>query len=135
MQTINYQKQATDFLKKTGVQYSARFKKYGIHFLDDKDERDIFACTLRRDGKSISFKFGQSINDSTGNGSNKPTAYDLLTCITKSDPGNFNNFCGDFGYSEDSRGAEKIYKACVKEWDKVSGFFSEEEIEQLQEIN
>lgn len=64
-----------------------------------------------------------------------PTAYDMLTCITKSDPGNFEDFCGDFGYDSDSRRAESVYQAIVKEWRQVSKFFTAAELTAAQEIN
>jgi len=58
----------------------------------------------------------------------------VLACIQKYEVGNFQNFCGDFGYDTDSRKAEKIYKAVCKEWEKVNTFFSESELIELQEI-
>ena len=64
-----------------------------------------------------------------------PTFYDILTCLTKYDPGSFENFCGDFGYDEDSRSAERTYKAVVKEYKAMARLFSEEELEVLQCIN
>jgi hypothetical protein len=135
-----YEQKAIDFLNKYGIKYSAKFKGYKRHFADDKEERDTFLCTLRRNGKSISFNFGQSINDTTGYGTNPPTAYDLLTSVTKYDPYDFHNFCGDYGYEEfasdgyENRKSMRIYKAVEKEWQKVNSFFSAEEIEELQEI-
>ena len=64
-----------------------------------------------------------------------PTAYDVLACLTKYDPDTFENFCSDYGYDEDSRKAEKIYNAVVEEWRNVCALFTDEEIEQLQEIS
>ena len=64
-----------------------------------------------------------------------PTAYDILACLTKYDPGSFENFCSEFGYDEDSRRAYKTYKAVVKEFENVEKLFSEEEREQLNKIN
>jgi hypothetical protein len=63
-----------------------------------------------------------------------PTPYDVLACITKNDPGTFADFCSEFGYDEDSRRAETIYNAVVKEWRKVEKFFTAEEREKLQEV-
>lgn len=63
-----------------------------------------------------------------------PNAYDVLSCITKYDPGTFEDFCSDFGYDEDSRSAEKTYNAVCEEWENISLLFTYEEIEQLQEI-
>ena len=64
-----------------------------------------------------------------------PTAYDVLSCLTKSDPDTFENFCYEYGYDEDSRKAEKIYNAVLDEWRNVCALFTDEEIEQLQEIS
>lgn len=60
--------------------------------------------------------------------------YDLLSCIQKSDVGTFHNFCGDFGYDEDSRKAEQVYIAVCKEYQKVQKFFTVPELEELLDI-
>ena len=62
--TTDYDKQATDFLKKTGVTFEAKFLEYGIHFDSDKDKRDIYQITLKRGQREFIFNFGQSINAS-----------------------------------------------------------------------
>lgn len=64
-----------------------------------------------------------------------PTAYDVLACMTKYDPGTFENFCSDFGYDEDSRTAEKIYFAVQKEYAQLAKIFTPEQLEEMQEIN
>jgi hypothetical protein len=61
--------------------------------------------------------------------------YSILACLTKSDPGTFENFCDGMGYDSDSISYEKIHLAVYEEWKKVSGFFSKDEILELQEIN
>lgn len=61
---MDYQKQGKDFLKKTGTTFKVEFVKYGKHFDDDKESRDIYKITLSRKGRSYSFNFGQSINAS-----------------------------------------------------------------------
>lgn len=129
-----YQKQANDFLTKNNITFKAKFLKNDYHFSEDKDTRDIFNVTFSREGKKFSLCFGQSLNDSDYNGGNPPTPYDVLACIQKYEVGDFQNFCGDFGYDTDSRKAEKIYKAVCKEWEKVNNFFSESELLELQEI-
>lgn len=63
-----------------------------------------------------------------------PTSYDILACLTKYDPGTFENFCSDFGYDTDSRKAEKIYHAVKAEYLGLCSIFSEEEIQLLSEI-
>lgn len=139
----DYQKQAADLLESMGVKFSTRFLKHDTYFDDDKESRDIFRCTFARgvrESKSVderqkfSIRFGQSLNNSAGDGGTPPTAYDVVTCLTKNDPGSFQDFCGDFGYDTDSRKAEKTYKLVKKEWAKVSAFFTPDEFEKLQEI-
>lgn len=64
----------------------------------------------------------------------KPTAYDVLACIIKYDPGTFEDFCSEFGYDTDSKKAEKTYNAVKDEWMNVERLYSESEMEILREI-
>jgi len=165
MKTINgkseYEIQSEAFLQEHCIAFSARFLFHGPHWEGDKDNRNVWELSLTRRGKqTLSVKFGQSIADSfmypSETGSllvaynstkrdkraksiqtkrNVPTPYDLLACLTKYDPGTFEDFCGEFGYDTDSRKAEKTYFAVQGEWKKVHSFFSSNEIEKLSEIN
>jgi hypothetical protein len=135
MNTTNYQQQAIEFLNATGTTFTASFKEYGYYFPDDKDCRDIFTCTLKNGKHKYRFTFGQSIAESTGNGDNKPTAYDVLATMEKYDIGSFENFCSEFGYDTDSRKAYKTYKSVMKEWENVEKLFTPEQLEMLQEIS
>lgn len=134
-QLSTYEQSAINFLKTTGTEFKARFSDHKKHFAEDKERRDVFRCTLKNSRHTYRFNFGQSTNESTSDGGNPPTAYDVLACLTKYDPGTFENFCGDFGYDIDSRKAYKTYKAVIKEWKNVELLFTAEELEQLQEIN
>ena len=64
-----------------------------------------------------------------------PSAYDVLACMTKYDPGTFEEFCHEFGYDEDSRTAEKTYFAVQKEYSRLTRLFTAEQMEELREIN
>lgn len=64
-----------------------------------------------------------------------PTPYDILACLTKYDPGSFEEFCSCFGYDIDSRAAFKTYKGVRREWKNLEILFTSEEIQRLQEIN
>lgn len=63
-----------------------------------------------------------------------PTAYDLLACLQKYDPGTFREFCSGFGYSDDSIRALETYRAVQDEFEKARRFFTASELERLQEI-
>lgn len=134
MKIINeYDQQASDFLKKSKVKIIKEYVRHGKHFVDDTATRDIYEITIRRKDKESSFMFGQSVMNSSKK--IKPTDYDVLSCLTKYDPGTLEDFCSEFGYDTDSIRAGKTYKGVCKEWLMVSNFFTEAEIEELREIN
>ena len=54
---------------------------------------------------------------------------------TKTDPEDFESFCDEFGYDDDSRSAEQIWRACVKEYKQLTRIFTEKQMEELCEIN
>lgn len=137
-----YELQAEKFLRDNHITFKAEYldakcplwcdgMKYRVTFR----RKTIPSGTMKEisNRASLSLFFWNSQNDAA-NGK-EPRAYDVLASITKNDPGSFENFCSEFGYDTDSRKAEKTYKAVVKEWKKVEAFFTEKEIEQLQEIN
>lgn len=128
-----YTKQAENFAKKYGVKLSVIGQpEYRRYFADDKESRYVFKLRLQRNKKSYTFTFGQSIQA----GGEEPTFYDVLACLTKYDPGSFEDFCSEFGYDTDSRKAEKTYKAVCKEFAAVERLFLEEEVmNELQKIS
>jgi hypothetical protein len=65
----------------------------------------------------------------------EPNAYDVLAGLTKYDPETLKDFCDSYGYDKDSRTAEKIYLAVVKEYENLKMLFSDEELIKLQDIN
>lgn len=59
------EKQAQDFLTKTNTTIDIVFLKNGKHFIDDKEDRDIYKITLKRGARKYVFNFGQSIANSS----------------------------------------------------------------------
>lgn len=161
----DYEKQAEDFLAKTGSTLTAVFFKKDKYFPEDDMARDIYTVTLQRGQRKYIFNFGQSIAnsehwvnkrakwpsaavvtdknyalrtwgyDNTKHNKGKvPTAYDILTCLTKYNPGMFEDFCSEFGYDTDSRRAFDTYQKVVEEYLQVSAIWSESDLEELREI-
>jgi len=60
----NYDKQASDFLAKTGATIDIQFLKHAKHFDSDTEPRDIYTVTIKRGNRSYTFNFGNSLNDS-----------------------------------------------------------------------
>lgn len=64
----------------------------------------------------------------------RPDCYDVLACLTKYDPGTFEDFCSEYGYDEDSRTAERIYIAVQNEFANLKRIFDPEQLEAMREI-
>lgn len=173
----NYEKQATDFLEKTGCTMEIKFKENRRYFPNDKETRDVYEIKITRGNRLWVFEFGNSIKDSEfvavcGERRYKipsemrtktlaeikwyvrfnlqpyfgsvaaykiispksPTAYDVLACLTKYDPGSFEDFCSEYGYDSDSKTADRVYAAVKEEWLNVCRVWNDSEIEELAEI-
>ena len=131
----NYDKQATDFLEKTGCKMTITYKENRRYFLGDKETRDVYEVKIKRGRRVWKFEFGNSLYDSQFPNRKAPSEYSILACLTKYDPESFENFCNEFGYDKYSRTAERTYNAVVKEWQNVCMIWTDDETEELREIN
>jgi hypothetical protein len=155
-----YETHAAETLATMNIEFRAAFLFHGPYWPDDKESRNVWELILtrpavdRKDRKIVSFRFGQSIADSfrdqwegirnfgqakrradmVPTRRNTPSAYDLLACLTKYDPGSFSDFCDEYGYSNDSIKARDTWRAVGEEFSKVKRFFSAEELEVIGEI-
>jgi len=64
----------------------------------------------------------------------KPNAYDILNCLQPVSADTFEDFCSEYGYNEDSRGAEKTFNAILAQDRAMRKLFTIEELEALNEI-
>ena len=122
-----YNKAAYKVAEELGLKMKILGSEYKLHFADDKQKRYVFKIKLIKGGKQYTFEFGQSLSE----GNNEPTLYSVLACLTKYDPESFEDFCCNYGYDNDSRTAEKIYKAVVKEFKNMQRLFTSEELDLL----
>lgn len=60
----NYEKQAMDFLEKTGCKITITYKENRRYFLDDKETRDVYDIKIERGSRVWKFEFGNSIKNS-----------------------------------------------------------------------
>jgi len=65
----------------------------------------------------------------------EPKLYNVITCLQKYDIGTFEDFCGEFGYDEDSLKAERTYNAVRDEYQNICALFSDDELEVLNSIS
>jgi hypothetical protein len=85
---------------------------------------------LKRGSKSISFLFGQSIV----NKGKRPESYDVLAGLDSQTYDTFKEFCDEFGYDSDSMKAREIWISVNELAKKLQGFFNEQELEALSNI-
>lgn len=125
---MNYQEQAEKIAKDLNVKLAIISSEF-ISFFGDTQKRTVFKCKLSRGKKSYIFEFGQNIQA----GTKEPTLYDVLSSMQKYDVGDFDDFCGGFGY-DNSEASKKTYKAVCKEWEAMDKMFNSEDLELLSEI-
>ena len=140
-----YDQQAEQFLTTNGVKFRATLSdtktpawsdngKHGHHYrvtLSKPAHRhDFYACKHR-----LTFDFWSSIKDAE-NGIKTVTPYSVLACISGDayTPETFADFCADYGYESDSIKALQTFRRCNAFAKRLRTFFTEAELEQLQEI-
>lgn len=134
-----YFDRANDFLQKTDTRMSVTFLKNESNPLWDKNIHPHYLIKLKNKRGSFSFPFWDSISHMK-NGI-APTAYDILSCLSFCcyGFGDFVDFCREFGYDYEDRTEEakirKIYKLSCREADALVRLFTEEEREELAQID
>ena len=129
-----YDLQANNFLKATGTKMTVTYIGAKMHFEDDKVNkvyRDCYRVTLTANDQRMQFTFGNSINAT--NKHEKPSFYDILSCLQVDYSMDFEDFCNNYGYSGDSS-ARKIYKAVQMESANLQRLYTEEQLEMLHDI-
>ena len=85
--------------------------------------------------KSFSFDFwGSIVNPEISNDQENVFAFYCALSDGLSAKDSFENFCSEFGYDEDSRNAERIYKACEKSLKKIERVFDCDLYDLINEI-
>ena len=155
---MDYEKQAQEFLRtanatlvveiavpqlsprwakdgKYGIQYSVTLAKMKTDYTPNKYETTKEA-QARFAEKTVQFFFWDSIanKEKANHGiSAKPKAYDILAGLYNQTD-SFQDFCSNYGYSEDSREAYATYEEVKALNAKIESIFTPEQLEALQEI-
>lgn len=134
------EKQALDFMREFGWTFTKSYLGVERPAWDEKHDHAAYRYTFRKRGKNgksrtISGKFYASLA-----ATNECTAYDVLACLVKSDPGTLDEFISEYGIEihswEDAKRAMSQHKACLREYKAVRRLVdSEAEMEALQEIS
>ena len=130
-----YDKQALKFLEETGTEIiiTKAVPQKALFWGKKTDKRGIdYWITIKNARGSYGFDFWDSIaNKEEGK---RPRPYDILACLSLDNSSDFNDFCSSYGYDNDSRIAEKTYKAVQEQDENLERIFSVKELDKLQEI-
>jgi len=138
----SYETQARQFLKACGARIKICFLRYGQHYgpkvlrSNDKEGRNIYRVRIDRKGKSFSFRFGDSLQNTWKN--KRPGRYCVLACLTKYEPeADVWDFAKEYGYEITDRQSYYkvlgIYNAVRREYGGVKRIFGDV-IDEFREI-
>lgn len=133
-------------LKNARGEYSAKFGDSIRNY-----QRRVFANTCRlngtrgriREARTLGFKVyvnsdRLNINELKAALVHKPSAHDILSCLGFYYPPTFEDFCSELGYNDlpicEYPKIMVIYQTCIEEQRRLSKIFTEEQLEQLMEI-
>lgn len=143
--TLNeYDQQAADFLTRYGI--TCEIRRADPHGKGhapawDGPHGNQYKITLQRhrdgepSGAPLEFDFWGGVNDAEKG--EDPSAYDVLACVSGdiNCPETFADFCGEYGYDEDSRKAFATFERCRDFGAQLRDFFQDsDERESLAEI-
>jgi hypothetical protein len=91
--------------------------------MPDSSSMDHWKCVLRRPGHTMTVFFSMGY----GHNGKEPKTADVLDCLASDaasidNTRGFEDWCSDFGYDTDSRKAEKMYKTCEHQAERLKNF-------------
>ena len=142
-----YETEARDFMIRNKIKMSITFKDREANRLwNENSKRNRYSVYIQNTDTDEAMRviFWDSVYNTEHNIT--PTCYDILACLTKYDPGKYEDFCCEFGYETEienqfggftrNETAYEIWKACCGEWKGVKRVFGEgETLEELREID
>lgn len=134
----DYLAQASDFLIKNGIHFSAVLKNEKLPSWGNNNRRENnhFLVTLKKGARKVSFDFFDSVNNFRA-GKNYLDCYSVLASVSSDIycPDNLQDFCAEYGY-DPTKETKKLFTACHKHAQKLRKFFDTEEIrEELSQIH
>lgn len=130
----DYERIAKDFCKKHGVTVAFRFLGNATNRLwDETVIRPHYRVTIKTTRGQMTVDFWDSLYSLTHD--EKPTEYEIFSCLEKYEVCDFYEWCTEYGYNTDSRRAERLWRLCRRQWASVQRVFTDDQIAELREIN
>ncbi len=134
-----YTEQARNFLKSANAEMKIAFIGTEVNSRwNDSEPRNKYRFTITTPKGKMEGVFWDSIYNTRKNPKEKPTEYDILACLEKYDVGTMDDFMAEFGYeiksATDMSNFIFTYNAVQKEYRDLCRIFTEEQMEELREI-
>lgn len=84
--------------------------------MPDPHDMTHWRCTLRYRGRRMTLVFSMG----SGHNGREPEVREVLSCMFLDSSGvatarDFEDWCSEYGYDPDIRGAERVYRGCVRQ--------------------
>lgn len=118
-----------EFIATRGISMSAWRVAHNPHMPDTTMRH--WRCTLRVTGRTMVVPFSQGSAHKS-----RPTAAEVLDCLasdasTIENNRTFEEWASELGCDEDSRKAERTYRACVKQTENLRAWLGDEQFQSL----
>lgn len=141
MSESEYDRQAREFLSRSGTEMEIKFEGIVNGFPFDPSDtmtHRFYHVYMKRGSARFSTPFYGSHADAIKG--KDPSEYDILSCLQSGDVADtVEEFAREFGYVIDSSDefmrVRKIWKQCKTQYEKLTKFFGDEWMAELQEIN
>ena len=133
-----YVKQAKDFLESANAEMKIEFLGTEANSRwNETEPRNKYRFTITTPKGKMEGVFWDSFYN-TKKSKEKPTEYSILACLEKYDVGTMDEFMSEFGYeinsATDMANFLLTYNAVQKEYKDLLSIFTEEQMEELREI-
>ena len=129
------QKTLADFIGERQIEMRV-YRAFSNPNMDDSRDMDHWSCEIRvvgfghRDPLALVYSMGK------GHNGKQPTLAHVLDTLASDAAGvegakSFEEWCPEYGYDSDSRKAERIYEACVKQAGELRTLLGEEAYQEL----
>lgn len=112
-----------EFITDAGITITSTQTGNNPH-VEDSDRMNNYKVRLRNaDGRTMRLYYSKGV----GRNGASPTAEEILDCLAMDASGienaqGFEDWCSEYGYDTDSRRAEKTYKVCQRQAERLQKF-------------
>ncbi len=116
-----------EFVSTHQITMVASYTAFNPNMIEGGENMDHWRCAFKMGRRSMTVYFSMG----AGLDGREPVADEVLACLVSDARSvdycrGFEDWCGDFGYSSDSRKAEQTFKACERSGKRLKRFLAGE---------